>query len=92
MQLKGLFYRKLGELTKAGKKEEKHIKKDIKNETRKAVGKLEIFVENDIKKIRRDFDSKFSQIMDGLKVLNKLNKDIIEKNQSLINQLKKRKK
>lgn len=89
MQLRGLLYRKLTEVIKTRKKEEKKIKRSIKKETKKAVTEIESFVTKDMKMIERNFNERFNQIKKDLKTLNKLNKSIIKQNRRLIRQLKK---
>jgi hypothetical protein len=91
MQLKGLLYRKLTEIIKTRKKEEKKIKKSIKKETKKAVTEIESFVAKDMKMIEHNFNDRFNQIKKDLKVLNKLNKNVIKQNRKLVRQLRKRK-
>ena len=99
MQLKGLLYRKLVELTKARKKEQEKIEKehviireDIDKESDEIVEEIQSLIKNDTKRSEQNIDEKFDRILKNLDVLNKLNRIQVQQNQSIIGMLKKKRK
>ena len=99
MQLKGLLYRKLVELAKARKKGEEKIKKDhitiredIDKESDEIVKEIESLIRNDTKKSEQNIDGKFDRILKNFETLNKLNRTLIQQNQTIISLLRKKKK
>ena len=88
VQLKGLLYRKLMDLTEKRKNEEKRIKKEITQETHQAVDELESFVNKDVKKVEHDVDVKLNHILKNLETLGRQNEIIFKQNQTMTELLK----
>jgi hypothetical protein len=88
VQLKGLLYRKLMEVAKTRKKEEKRIKKEITQETHHAVDELESFVNKDVKKVEHTVDAKLNHILKNLETLGRQNEIIFKQNQTMTELLK----